>query len=187
MVISPQPHGFIPLLIKTIGCGGMGQLVMFGLRSLWRVTTFELWGRCWTSYASSEDAHASRLSAHSILNPFSMKTLIEMRFCSTLPLIPSTVAHGCARGALERRWPGHSGLFKPGPVTRVHGIRALYLSVVMPVGVRITAMFDFDGGPRLSPKMLRRLKGRLSLPGNRQRKRETLFRARWRFHHSANE
>lgn len=86
---------------------------------------------------------------------------------------------------MERRWPGHAGLLEPRPVTRVHGIRALYLSVVMSVSVRVTAMFDFDGGPWLSPQMLGRLEGRLSLPGNRQRKRQALFRARWRFHHSA--
>ncbi len=65
---------------------------------------------------------------------------------------------------LQRRWPGHAGLLEPRPVTRVHGILSALSVVVMPVGVRVAAVFDFDGGPWLSPQMLGRLEGRLSLP-----------------------
>jgi len=57
--------------------------------------------------------------------------------------------------------------------------------VVMPVGVGVPPVFDFDGGPGLSPKMLRRLQSRLSFPGNRERQGQALLRARRWFHHSA--
>ncbi len=177
------------------------QLHITGSRLLLGVTfeafqTHTLSERCWSHYAQRiiKDAHASRLSTQSTVNPSSIIIISFGRpshrnspfphtqlVTAFLPLVPSAVAHS----SLQRRWPGHAGLLEPRPVTRVHGIRALHLSVVMPVGVRVTAVFDFDGGPWLSPQMLGRLEGRLSLPGNRQRKRQALFRARWWFHHSA--
>lgn len=74
-----------------------------------------------------------------------------------IPSISNTIADGGVRGSLERGWPGHPTLPKPRSVARVHGIRALYPSVVMAVGVGVSPVFDFDGGPWLPPKMLRRL------------------------------
>lgn len=59
------------------------------------------------------------------------------------------------------------------------------MPVVMPIGVGISPVFDFDRGAGLPPEMLRRLQSRLSFPGNRERQGQAFLRARRRFHHSA--
>lgn len=59
------------------------------------------------------------------------------------------------------------------------------MPVMMPIGVGVSPMFDFDRGARLPPEMLRGLQSRLSFPGNRERQGQAFLRARRRFHHSA--
>lgn len=102
-----------------------------------------------------------------------------------LPFISDTVSNGCVCGAVERRRPRHSRLFQSRAVARVHGVGALHVPVVMPIGVGVSPMFDFDRGAGLPPEMLRGLQSRLSFPGNRERQGQALLRARRRFHHSA--
>lgn len=102
-----------------------------------------------------------------------------------LPFIPDTISDGRVRGPVEGGRPGHAGLFQPRPVARVHGVRALHVPVVVPVGVGVAAVLDLDRRAGLSPQMLRRLQSRLSFPGNRERQGQALLRAWWRFHHSA--
>lgn len=110
---------------------------------------------------------------------------LECTLLSRLPFIPDTISDGRVCGPVEGGWPRHPRLFQPRPVARVHGVRALHVPVVVPIGVGVSAVFDLDGGPGLPPEMLRRLQSRLSFPGNRERQGQTLLRARWRFHHSA--
>lgn len=102
-----------------------------------------------------------------------------------LPFIPDTISDGCVCGPVEGGWPGHPRLFQSRSVARIHGVGALHVPVVMPVGVGVAPMFDFNRGPGLSPKMLRRLQSRLSFPGNRERQGQALLRTWWWFHHSA--
>lgn len=71
-----------------------------------------------------------------------------------LPFIPDTVSDGCVGGPVEGGRPGHSRLFQSRSVARIHGVRALHVPVVVPVGVWVPPVFDFDRGPGLSPKML---------------------------------
>lgn len=104
---------------------------------------------------------------------------------SRLPFIPDAISDGCVRGPVERGWPRHPRLFQSWSVARVHGVGALHVPVVMPVGVRVSPVFDFDGGPGLPPEMLRRLQSRLSFSRNRERQGQALLRAWWWFHHSA--
>lgn len=59
------------------------------------------------------------------------------------------------------------------------------MPVVMPIGVGVSPVFDFDRGAGLPPEVLRGLESRLSFPGNRERQGQALLRARRRFHHSA--
>lgn len=102
-----------------------------------------------------------------------------------LPFISDTVSNGRVCGAVERGRPGHAGLFQSRSVARVHGVGALHVPVVMPIGVGVSPVFDFDRGARLPPEMLRGLQSRLSLPGNREGQGQAFLRARRRFHHSA--
>lgn len=104
---------------------------------------------------------------------------------SRLPFIPDTISDGRVCGPVEGGWPRHPRLFQSWSVARIHGVGALHVPVVMPVGVGVAPVFDFDRGPGLPPKMLRRLQSRLSFPGNRERQGQALLRAWWWFHHSA--
>lgn len=110
---------------------------------------------------------------------------LESTSVLSLPFISDTVSNGRVCGAVERRRPRHSRLFQPRSVARVHGVGALYVPVVMPVGVGVSPVFDFDRGAGLPPEMLRGLQSRLSFPGYRERQGQALLRARRRFHHSA--
>lgn len=110
---------------------------------------------------------------------------LESTSVLSLPFISDTVSNGRVCGAVERRRPRHSRLFQSRSVARVHGVGALYVPVVMPVGVGVSPMFDFDRGAGLPPEMLRGLQSRLSFPGNRERQGQALLRARRRFHHGA--
>ena len=103
---------------------------------------------------------------------------------SRLPFVPDAISDGCVCGPVERGRPGHPRLFQPRSVARIHGVGALHVPVV-PVGVGVTPVLDFDRGAGLSPEMLRRLQSRLSFPGNRERQGQALLRAWWWFHHSA--
>lgn len=110
---------------------------------------------------------------------------LECTPLSRLPFIPDTISDGCVCGPVEGGWPRHPRLFQSRSVARIHGVGALHVPVVMPVGVGVSPVFDFDRGPGLPPKMLRRLQSRLSFPGNRERQGQALLRAWWWFHHSA--
>lgn len=114
-----------------------------------------------------------------------MVLFIGTFFSLALPFIPDTVADGRVGGAMEGGRPRHPRLFQPRPVARIHGVGALHVPVVVPVGVGVSPVFDFDRGPGLPPQMLRRLESRLSLPGNRERQGQALLGAWWWFHHSA--
>lgn len=104
---------------------------------------------------------------------------------SRLPFVPDTISDGCVCGPVEGGWPGHPRLFQSRSVARIHGVGALHVPVVMPVCVGVPPVFDFDRGPGLPPKMLRRFQSRLSFPGNRERQGQALLRTWWWFHHSA--
>lgn len=104
-----------------------------------------------------------------------------------LPFISDTVSNGRVCGAVERGRPRHSGLFQSRSVAGVHGVGALHVPVVMPIGVGVSPVLDFDRGAGLPPEMLRGLESRLSFPGNRERQGQAFLRARRRFHHSATQ
>lgn len=74
---------------------------------------------------------------------------------SRLPFIPDTISDGRVCGPVEGGWPRHPRLFQSWSVARIHGVGALHVPVVMPVGVGVAPVFDFDRGPGLPPKMLR--------------------------------
>lgn len=110
---------------------------------------------------------------------------LEFTPLSRLPFIPDTISDGRVRGPVERGRPRHPRLFQSWSIARIHGVGALHVPVVMPVGVGVSPVFDFDRGPGLPPKMLWRLQSRLSFSGNRERQGQALLRALWWFHHSA--
>lgn len=92
-------------------------------------------------------------------------------------------ARAAAAAAVKGRGPGHAGCAQAGPVAGVHGVGALYGPMWRPFGlralraVRVAALLDTDGGPRLPPQVLGgRLQGGLALPGPRQRQRQAPLR-----------
>lgn len=94
------------------------------------------------------------------------------------PATASARAAAAGAGAVKGRGPGHAGRAQAGPVAGVHGVGALYGPVWRPLGlgalraVRVAALLDTDGGPRLPPQVLGgRLQGGLAIPGPWQRQR----------------
>lgn len=92
-------------------------------------------------------------------------------------------ARAAAAAAVKGRGPGHAGCAQARPVAGVHGVGALYGPMWRPFGlralraVRVAALLDTDGGPRLPPQVLGgRLQGGLALPGPRQRQRQAPLR-----------
>lgn len=69
-------------------------------------------------------------------------------------------ARAAAAAAVKGRGPGHAGCAQARPVAGVHGVGALYGPMWRPFGlralraVRVAALLDTDGGPRLPPQVL---------------------------------